>query len=328
MTKDSKSSGLKYIITILTILSVLVGVSSVSATEVLLVSDNYADCLTAGTLQEVLNDTVIVTTPWGEYVNETWDAIVAEDPETVYIIGGPVAIPTDYDDNLEENNITYARLNGSNRYETNQEIINRFIERFREANITNITIAYGDDVNGNCTGWGFVILTNGTNLSIDNDTVDYLNITNDTNITIIETPFFNGSTIVQRLNNRGFSVSTQAMPDWVLQKKVQNTRQLLIRKMQRLTVYGQNMSADPTYQALENKLAEVDENIANENYVQAYAFEIELENMISQYKFTNKKNFKYTGYSTVNSNSSNYTNPGVGYGKTKVKVNNPNKPVK
>jgi putative cell wall-binding protein len=295
MGKDLKSSGLKYLIATMTIVSLLFGVSSALATEVLLVSDNSADCLTANSLGEVLNDNVIITTPWGEYTNETWDTILVEEPEIVYIIGGPVAIPTEYDDKLDEYNITYARLNGSNRYETNQEVIDKFLEKFRDANITNITIVYGEDINENCSGYGFVILTNGTNLSIDNDTLDDLNITNETNITVIENPLFNGSALVKRLNNRGFMVSTQAMPGWVLQNKVQNTRQFLIRKMNQLNTYGQNMTNDSNYQALQNKLAEIDGYIEDEDYVNAYAAEIELQSMISQYKFTSKKTLKTTG---------------------------------
>lgn len=96
------------------------------ASDVILVSDNFADKLVAQTIADELDGFVLIESPWGNFSNDTLNEILNQTPKNVVIIGGLVAVPENYTDALENENITVERINGSDRYETNNLTINRF----------------------------------------------------------------------------------------------------------------------------------------------------------------------------------------------------------
>ncbi|ENN96699.1 cell wall binding repeat 2-containing protein, partial [Methanocaldococcus villosus KIN24-T80] len=79
---------------VLIILSLLI--PTVAATNVILVSDNQADYLTALNIASLFNDTKVVVTPWGIYNESVVNEILKMKPEQVIIIGGPIAVPDEY----------------------------------------------------------------------------------------------------------------------------------------------------------------------------------------------------------------------------------------
>ena len=79
--------------------------SAVSATDVVLVSDNCADQTVALEVANVLNATV-VTTPWGIYNESVIDEIKSLNPDKVIVIGGNLAVVDDYIIALENEGLT------------------------------------------------------------------------------------------------------------------------------------------------------------------------------------------------------------------------------
>ncbi|MDK2983717.1 MAG: hypothetical protein PWP19_1195 [Thermococcaceae archaeon] len=113
---------------------------------VILVSDNEADSALAEELAEVLNATVVVTT-WGVYDPNVTAEIMEKTPDKVIIIGGPDAVPKDYETELDELGISYVRWYGENRYETNLEVLKKAIEEYPELfEGVKIVIAHGRDL--------------------------------------------------------------------------------------------------------------------------------------------------------------------------------------
>lgn len=117
-----------------------------SLSIVILVSDNEADSALAEELAEVLNATVVVTT-WGVYDPNVTAEIMENAPDKVIIIGGPDAVPKDYETDLGELGVSYVRWYGENRYETNLEVLKKAIEEYPELfEGVKIVIAHGRDL--------------------------------------------------------------------------------------------------------------------------------------------------------------------------------------
>lgn len=115
---------------------------------VILVSDNEADSTLAESVANIIGAEGIVKVPWGIY-NPNYSAEVLKYvPDKVIIIGGPTAVPIDYEKDFEEMNIPYERWYGKNRYETNlavvQKLKNEFPEEFSQ--IEAVYIVHGRDV--------------------------------------------------------------------------------------------------------------------------------------------------------------------------------------
>ncbi len=91
---------------------------------VILVSDNEADSAVAQNVADLLGAQLIVS-PWGGTYDPAASAeILSIDPDRVIIIGGgPVAVPEEYTEDLEEFGIPYERWYGETRYETNLAVI-------------------------------------------------------------------------------------------------------------------------------------------------------------------------------------------------------------
>ncbi len=96
---------------------------------VILVSNNEADSVVAESLANLLNVSVVVT-PWGIYNPNITAEIVERMPDKVIIIGGPVAVPVEYEQDLNNLGISYERWYGANRYSTNIKVIEKAEEEF------------------------------------------------------------------------------------------------------------------------------------------------------------------------------------------------------
>jgi len=117
-----------------------------SLSIVILVSDNEADSALAEELAEVLNATVVVTT-WGVYDPNVTAEIMEKTPDKVIIIGGPDAVPKDYETELDELGISYVRWYGNTRYETNLDVLRKAIQEYPELfDNVKVVIAHGRDI--------------------------------------------------------------------------------------------------------------------------------------------------------------------------------------
>ncbi|KPU62624.1 hypothetical protein EP1X_07975 [Thermococcus sp. EP1] len=113
---------------------------------VILVSDNEADSALAEDLASILNATIVVTT-WGVYDTNVTAEIMSYAPDKVIIIGGPDAVPKEYETDLNELGIPYVRWYGEDRYETNLEVIKYALEEYPELFVNiKIVIAHGRDL--------------------------------------------------------------------------------------------------------------------------------------------------------------------------------------
>jgi len=102
---------------------------SADLTEVILVADNQADCAVAEALSDESGAT-IVKTAWGEFEQSVLDTIVEAAPDSVTIIGGPMAVVEDYETGLEEAGITFERVWGQTRQQTSLQVFEKFRARY------------------------------------------------------------------------------------------------------------------------------------------------------------------------------------------------------
>ncbi len=117
-----------------------------SPSIVILVSDNEADSALAEELATLLNASIVVTT-WGVYDPNVTAEIMSYAPDKVIIIGGPDAVPKDYETDLNETGISYVRWYGKDRYGTNLDVLKNTIEEFPELfEDVKVVIAHGRDL--------------------------------------------------------------------------------------------------------------------------------------------------------------------------------------
>lgn len=87
------------------------------STTVILVSDNPSDYAVALSLSNTLNAAIVVT-EWGTVESEKIQELIAMDPQRVIIIGGPKAVPEEYENALKNAGINVVRIWGQTRIET------------------------------------------------------------------------------------------------------------------------------------------------------------------------------------------------------------------
>jgi putative cell wall-binding protein len=136
----------KWFVSVALILFVLGSISVASATPtktLILVSDNEADSAVAEVLEASINVEIVVTT-WGEYNSSIVDQIKALNPEKVFIIGGPAAVSSEYENALVMFTTT-IRVAGKDRYATAVEVCNYFKDEFKGK---PAVIAHGYDKRG------------------------------------------------------------------------------------------------------------------------------------------------------------------------------------
>jgi putative cell wall-binding protein len=117
--------------------------------NIILVSDNPADNLTALSLANIGNYDIIYT-KWGIYDDKIIQKIKYQHPNKVYIIGGPKAVPTRYRSELSKLNIDIHLLYGEDRIKTNKVVSSHILHY---ENITNRSID--------------ILITNGYNINND-----------------------------------------------------------------------------------------------------------------------------------------------------------------
>lgn len=138
-----------WLVSALLLASIIPATSATNGTlpyTAILVSDNEADLTLAQRLGEALNASVIVT-PWGVYDPGVTAEIISTAPDKVLIIGGPAAVPRNYEDDLNEMEIGWVRIWGNDRYETNIQVLQYILENYPELlEGTKIVIAHGRDI--------------------------------------------------------------------------------------------------------------------------------------------------------------------------------------
>ncbi|MCD6559405.1 MAG: hypothetical protein J7K57_05980 [Palaeococcus sp.] len=215
--------------------------TAVNMNLVILVSDNEADYALAEKLAENLNVSVVVT-PWGIYDSNITAEIASYAPDSVLIIGGPAAVPKLYEDDLQNLNITWFRIWGLDRYETNIKVLEYVMQNYPDVlKDVKIVIANGRDMGaikkiGNSKKV-FPIYVNANNT--DNQT-KILGIMKVTGVIIIKTPF--SANITERIRER-------------VREKVQN-----------VTEENENITAEMAWEAIEiaqNKTALAESLIDN-----------------------------------------------------------------
>ncbi|MCD6558311.1 MAG: YfdX family protein [Palaeococcus sp.] len=105
------------------------GVSAQTSTIVILVSDNEADSAVADNIGELLNASV-VETAWGAYDPKVSAQIVEKEPDFVIIIGGELAVPAEYEEDISTMGIETIRWAGQNREETSFRAVKGLKEYF------------------------------------------------------------------------------------------------------------------------------------------------------------------------------------------------------
>ena len=121
-------------------------VNATDTTLVILVSDNEADCALANYIANITSNVVIIKTPWGVYDPNITAEIISYAPEEVIVIGGPIAVPDEYIEDLRDLGITVERWYGKNRYETNLAVLKNITARFQLQN--RVILVAGKDLAG------------------------------------------------------------------------------------------------------------------------------------------------------------------------------------
>jgi len=121
------------------------GAESTSEVIVILVSDNPADLAIAISLAVSINATVVVT-PWGMFNETAAINVVGELPDKVIIIGGPVAVPETYAQIFQDLGISVERIGGSDRYETNELILDWMLSNNVEIKPDKVVLIHGLDL--------------------------------------------------------------------------------------------------------------------------------------------------------------------------------------
>ena len=170
-------------------------VSAADTTVVILVSDNEADCALANYLANLTANVVVVKTPWGIYDPNITAKIISHAPAEVIIIGGPVAVPDEYVEDLQNLGITVERWWGENRYETDLAVIKNATEKFQLQLQNRVILVAGTDLAGIEKALQLAIQKRAMIILVNQTTnitkiMDRLRIRTE-NFTIVETPVMN-----------------------------------------------------------------------------------------------------------------------------------------
>lgn len=280
-----------------------IGDTTGSGKTVILVSDNPADNATVNNIECVMSNAVIIHTPWGQYNQTVVSEIMAENPENVLIVGGPMAVPDEYSKTLNKLNISVKRIYGKNRYETNKKVFEWVKSHYRhKLKLKKVIIVHGDDETSINDTNALIILSNGSNLSINESELKEINATS---IVVIKS-VFNNSLVLKRLKNHGFNVSTHSIDDSVLKHVVENKYLSLNLKIK---LNGND--------ELKNDLDKIKELIDKGEYQEAYKLEIQLNEKLILHKA--KLNMKNNNVKLkIHVKSDKY----VGNGKIETESNN------
>ncbi len=118
-----------------------------SETTVLLVSNNLADSAVAESIANQIEDVIIFYTEWGQFVPSVADAIAQLCPSQVLILGGPMAVVSEYESALA--GLDVVRIGGEDRKETSFMAMEGLINRYSLKN--KVVVANGGDENAIAT---------------------------------------------------------------------------------------------------------------------------------------------------------------------------------
>ncbi|WP_292460133.1 hypothetical protein [Methanothermococcus sp.] len=236
----------------------------------ILVSDNPADNMTVNNIASNINNSIIIHTKWGEYNQTVVSKIVAENPDMVLIVGGSMAVSDKYEEALDNLNMSFKRIYGKDRYETNEKVFNWINNHFKHAlNHKKVIVVHGylGNTHINIDNNSIVVLSNGSDLSVNSSELKEHNITD---VIIVSGGVFinNNSLVVKRLENHGFHVKIHAIKNDVLKHIVEKK---YVRLKIKTELMGMNESDD---------LNRIKILINNGEYAKAYKLEIELDEKI------------------------------------------------
>ncbi|ABR56474.1 putative cell wall binding repeat 2-containing protein [Methanococcus aeolicus Nankai-3] len=260
----------------LILLLTLIVVPMVSATDVILVSDNHADYVAVEGVAKAVNATVIKT-PWGIFNESVLDEIRSLNPNDVIVVGGPMAVVENYTKELENIGIEVERIAGENRYETNANLVLKFKHMF--GNGTTVYVYHGDDIALNGTFQGMdkpllVLLTNGVNLTVDPEDLD-LEIEE---VEVMDSPLYNGSLVAEKFKMKGANVKINAVPQDKIEVMMENKITALKMKIDLLKSQGIDASElEDKLEELESILNETEEAMDGDKYEEAYKLMVELQ---------------------------------------------------
>ena len=112
---------------------------------VILVSDNPADLAIAIYLSVSINATVVVSS-WGTFNEAVAVNVVAELPDKIIIIGGPIAVPEIYEEIFQKLGIPVERIGGRDRYETNELVLEWMLSKGVKVKPDKIALVHGLDL--------------------------------------------------------------------------------------------------------------------------------------------------------------------------------------
>lgn len=97
----------------------------------IIVSDSHCDIAMAELLASV-TEAEIVEVEWGQFNEETIEEVVQSDPDTIYIIGGGMAVVEEIQEILEDMGFSIFRIAGEDRAKTSLELYKTFKEFFND----------------------------------------------------------------------------------------------------------------------------------------------------------------------------------------------------
>jgi putative cell wall-binding protein len=95
----------------------------------IIVSDSDCDIAMAELLASV-TEAEIVQVEWGQFEEQTIEDVIQSDPDTIYIIGGGMAVVEEIQEVLEDMGFSIFRIAGEDRAETSLELYKAFKEYF------------------------------------------------------------------------------------------------------------------------------------------------------------------------------------------------------
>jgi len=240
----------------------------------ILVSDNVADSAVAEVIGNVKHVEVF-TTPWGEYNESVVQNITAFDPVKIFIIGGPVAVPSEYETALQS--YTVIRISGKDRYETAAAALQFFKNDFAGR---GIAVAYGYDGRGikkalekaRGRGW-FVLFVKEDDVPSAVEAA--LNSTEPLALVVFDSPSTKPEKLLKKLNktrkkveHHGMNESEKAERAW---EEIEDAREEIAEAEKEIAEHNITDQAVSTLlEQAKRHLENAEKAYANESYGQAF----------------------------------------------------------
>ncbi len=239
-------------------------VSAEEVNEVILVSDNHADMAGAMGIADLINATV-VTVPWGIYDKKIVDYLETLKPKKVIIIGGPLAVVEQYENDVKSLGIEVERIGGRNRYETNKMLLYRFRDKI--SNVSAV-ICHGYDefaLNESIAMHRVVILANDTDVVVPPMQYGIMHAV------MMHTPIFNLTPVKLKIQKYGINVTVETLAEERIKVMIRNQIEHIKIKIEILK--SQNIDTSK----LEEELKNIENLYELGKYNEAYSAIIKLK---------------------------------------------------